>query len=331
MADATGTPGAVVSDEDYRINQAGLVSPLTSTLAVRTGVMIAPGSTALVTGTSATGTMTVNVAAHHWVTSRATADGIYLGTKEAAGTVNIAAAPGSNSRIDVVYSKQNDAGSTVSPDGSTAELYGVVTGTAAASPTKPAIPTGAVELATVQIASGTTSTNGAGSTITNTAAQVSARGAKVWVRNATERAALTQFAGLEVHRIDTGKVEISNGTAWATLYDPALPPASNNGGTTSVLAGTAPPAGTPLLTKTVYTTVTTSVNGDATVSFPSAFANGLTALSVTHISLGGVPSNNIEFVPWSPTLSNTNVRCYFGTAVLASTPGVAISIIAVGW
>jgi hypothetical protein len=227
MADALGTPApaatptvGVVSDEDHRLALAGLVSPATSTLAVRTGVLVSPVSNAVVTGTSTTGTMTVNVLAHHWVTSRAAGDGIYLGTKETSTTVNIAAAPGSNSRIDVVYSKQNDSSSTISPDGSTGEFYGVVTGTAAASPTKPSVPVGATELATVQIAAGTTNTLGAGATITTTANQVVARGADVPVRTAAERDALTKYVGLTVKRLDDGaRTERWTGSAWAAGGD----------------------------------------------------------------------------------------------------------------
>ena len=217
MADALGTGGSPspVSAADHRLAQAGQIAPQTSTLDVRKGVMWGPGATTVVTGTSATGTMTVNVAAHHWVASRATGDGVYLGTKESSTTVNIAAAPGSNSRIDVVYSKQNDSSSTISADGSSGELYGVVTGTAAASPTKPALPTGAVEIATVQIASGTTNTLGAGATITNTAALTVTRGSDIPVRNTTERDALTLFVGLGVIRLDAGgRRERWNGTRW---------------------------------------------------------------------------------------------------------------------
>lgn len=220
MADALGTPGGVVSDEDHRLAIAGMIAGQSSSLAVRTGILWGPGSTSIITGTSATGTMTVNVAAHHWVTTRATGDGVYLGTKETSTTVNIAAAPGSNSRIDVVYAKQNDAGSTISPDGSTGELYGVVTGTAAASPTKPSIPVGAVEIGTVTVAAGATNTLGAGVTIANSGQYTVARGAPIPVRNTTERNALTTYPGLHVVRLDNGgKLERwVTGTTWES-YD----------------------------------------------------------------------------------------------------------------
>lgn len=231
MSNALGTPGGVVSDEHHRLAMAGLIAGQSSSIAARTGVMWGPGTTSIITGTSATGTMTVNVGVHHWVASRAAADGVYLGAKESSTTLNIAAAPGTNSRIDVVYAKQNDSGSTISPDGSTGELYGVVTGTAAASPTKPSLSgiVGAVEIGTVTVAAGATSTAGAGVTINNTAPLTVARGADIPVRNQAERDALTTFPWLTVKRLDTGNVEARNvgNTAWVTLYSStATPPPS---------------------------------------------------------------------------------------------------------
>lgn len=219
MADALGTPGGVVDSKDHRLALASMVAPLSSTgpFVTRLGVMSAPGSTTLLTGTSATGTMTVNVAAHHWVTTRSPGDGVYIGTKEATGTVNIAAAPGANSRIDVVYSKQNDSASSLSPDGSTGESYAVVTGTAAASPVKPSLPVGATEIGTVTVAAGATSTNGAGVTITNTARQVVARGGIIPVRNQAERDEITAYPAV-VYRLDTDTLEKHALTgSWASI------------------------------------------------------------------------------------------------------------------
>lgn len=180
MADALHTPGSIVQAVEARLDDGGLLTPLgPGAMDIRTGVMAGPGSTAIVTGTSATGTMTVSIAPHHWVTSRGSASGPYRGAREAATTVNIAAAPATGSRIDVVYVKQQDSTSGVpSPDVTTAPLYGVLQGTAGSSPTKPSLSSiaGAEELATVQVAAGATSTNGANVTITNTARQTVARG-----------------------------------------------------------------------------------------------------------------------------------------------------------
>jgi hypothetical protein len=217
MARGLGTPGGVVTDEDHRLAQGGLVALNGSGMAVRTGVLSGPGTLSLISGTAATGTMTVTVAAHHWVTSRGNTDGIYLGAVETATTVNIAAAPGANSRIDLIYDKQNDSGSTITPDGSTTMTVGAVTGTAAVSPVKPALPVGALELGTITIAAGTTSTNGAGSTIANTAAQTTTRGGTLLVRTEAERTALTGYAPLEVLVNATKRRWVHEGSAWRYL------------------------------------------------------------------------------------------------------------------
>jgi hypothetical protein len=102
-------------------------------------------------------------------------------------------------------------------------VYAVAQGTAAASPTKASLPVGATELATVQVAAGATSTNGAGVTITNTARQAVARGARVPVRSQAERDALTAYAGLEVYRLDTGYPErYSAAYGWQTIRNRAF-------------------------------------------------------------------------------------------------------------
>jgi hypothetical protein len=218
VADALHTPGAT-SAADARLADAGLIAAHGAGMAVRTGVLYGPGATGLVTGTAATAPMTVQVAAHHWVTTRGPADGVYRGAAEAVRTVNIAAAPAANSRIDVVYVKQNDTASTISPDGTTGDVYAVAQGTAAATPAKPAIPVGAEELATITVAAGATATNGAGVTITNTARLTTGRGAPVPVRNAAERDALTSYPGLKVFRIDLGYEELyaSTTTGWLPI------------------------------------------------------------------------------------------------------------------
>lgn len=310
MADALGTGGGVVSDEDHRLATAGMIASQTSTLAVRTGVMHGPSSAALVTGTTATGTMTVNVLAHHWVTTRGTADGVYLGTKEASTTVNIAAAPAADSRIDVVWSKQNDAGSTISPDATTGESYGVTTGTVAVSPTKPAIPVGAVEIATVTVAAGATNTLGAGVTIANTARLTVARGAPIPVRNAAERDALTTFPLLTVYRLDTGSIESRNAadTAWGTVFDPS--------GRTVAATGRAPVTDT---TKVLADTGITAVVTVPAPVYPVAVPWRLVLIGTGKMGFDSVDRDgswDIDSTPASAT--NVSVDATTGVRALAA-------------
>lgn len=209
MGDALHTHGGVTDAKEARLAQAGLIAVQGPTaLDARTGVLAGPGTTTLVTGTSATAPMTVAVAPHQWVTSRGAANGPYLGALEASTAVTIAAAPaaGAGTRIDVVYDKQQDATPGVpTPDATTAPLYGVVTGVPGGG--KPALPVGALELATVAVAPGATATNGAGVTITNTARQTVARGGIVPTRDQADRDSLTTYDGLTVARLDAKRLE----------------------------------------------------------------------------------------------------------------------------
>jgi hypothetical protein len=223
VADALHTPG-VVSAQDGRLDDAGLIACHGAGMDVRTGVMHGPGTTALITGTADTAPMAVLVAAHHAVARRQVSEGVYRGATEAPVRVPIDAAPASGSRIDVVWVKQADASAGVlNPDATTEWLVSKTTGTAGTSPTKPAIPVGALELGTVTVAAGATATNGAGVTITNTVRQTVARGARVPVRSQAERDALTAFPGLEVYRLDNGTIQVRNAanSAWLTTFDPA--------------------------------------------------------------------------------------------------------------
>ncbi len=210
MSDGMHVAG-VVDARDARINDAVLVALASaSPTDVRTGVLAGPGSLTLVKPTAAQAPMTVTIDPHHWFTSRGAANGPYRGANETTRTVNIAAAPASNSRIDVVYVKMQDATAGVpSPDGISGELYGVVTGAVAVSPLKPALPIGAEELATVTVAAGATATNGAGVTIANTARQTALRGAPLPVANPAERTALSDagavWPGMLVHERSTGR------------------------------------------------------------------------------------------------------------------------------
>lgn len=219
MADALFASSGVTDAREARLASGGLLAVQgPSALDVRTGVLAGPGSTTLVTGTAATGPMTVQIAPHVVVGSRGVANGPYLGpVLEAATTVQIAAAPASGSRIDVVYAKQQDNTSGIpSPDVSAGPLYGVLAGTAASSPTKPALTAvvGAEELATVQVSAGATSTNGANVVITNTARQTAARGALILCRNRAERDALTGYPTLRAYQLDTKTEYFHDGTAW---------------------------------------------------------------------------------------------------------------------
>lgn len=135
----------------------------TASGAVRTGVLWTSGATGNVVGS--TTSMNVVIIAADFLLSRVVTDGAVLVTNNGSVNMAIATAPSSNSRIDVVWVKQNDS---TQGDATSTAAFGVTTGTAAASPTKPSIPTGALELATVLVPAGVTATNASGVTISNT-------------------------------------------------------------------------------------------------------------------------------------------------------------------
>ena len=133
---------------------------------------------------STTGTMNVNVAAAEFAVSKGKADGVAIFTNDGTVAVAIAGAPGSNSRIDVIWVRHQDS---TTGDGDSTPIFGVLTGTAAASPVKPGpLPTGAEELATLRVYSDTVATNGGLNVLTNTYRMTAARGGEVSFRTKAE-------------------------------------------------------------------------------------------------------------------------------------------------
>ena len=138
---------------------------------------------------SALATWNFRVQAAEFVTSKGKADGVMIYTNNGAVDVPIAAgAPASNSRIDVLWTKHED---NTTGDAASLPIFGVTSGAAAASPVKPAIPTGAEELATLRAYSGTTGASGGANILANTYRMTAARGAVVPFRTKTELDAWT--------------------------------------------------------------------------------------------------------------------------------------------
>ena len=107
-------------------------------------------------------------------------------------TVNVPlnAAPSANSRIDVVYVKQNETRSPMS-DSSDVSAFGVVKGTAAAVPVAPAVPAGALALAQVLLPAGVSNTATSGVVITQTYIGAAMKGDMLRVWTSYQRDALT--------------------------------------------------------------------------------------------------------------------------------------------
>jgi hypothetical protein len=158
--------------------------------------------------------MTVNVAAFEAALVRQ--GGPLFTQNDGTVAVTIAAAPVSNSRIDVIYVKQNESAAPMSDGADTAVIL-AVTGTAAASPVKPAIPTGALELATVLVPTGVTATTGGGVVITQTAPLTATAGGVVNLRNSTEQTAWSPGDGALAYRLDLGQMHQVYATVWRPI------------------------------------------------------------------------------------------------------------------
>lgn len=144
---------------------------------------------------SALATWHFRVQAAEFVTSKGKADGVMIFTNDGVVDVPIAAgAPVSNSRIDVLWVKHED---NTTGDAASLPIFGVTSGAAAGSPTKPAIPTGAEEIATLRAYSGTTGASGGANILTNTYKMTAGRGGIAPVRTLTERDAWTAPAPVD--------------------------------------------------------------------------------------------------------------------------------------
>jgi len=223
MAQQYSFPGPSALTDQYaaRKDLAGLI--LRSVTGVpRTGILPRHVN-ALV---SARTDMQVDVAAFEAVAVQF--GGTILLANDAVAQVTIATAPASNSRIDVVYVKQNENAAPATDADNSLQLT-VATGIPAASPSKPSIPTGAVELATVLMPAGKTATNQSGVVITQTFQYTTLTGGILYCRTTAEMNALvtTYGPGLDVCVLADNSMWTSTGStflsqAGATLVDQIL-------------------------------------------------------------------------------------------------------------
>lgn len=132
------------------------------------------------------------------------------------GNVNVplAAAPSANSRIDVVYVKQNETRSPMS-DSSDVPAFGVVEGTAAAVPVAPAVPDGALALAQVLLPAGVSNTAASGVVITQTYIGAAMKGDMLRVQTSAQRDALTGVPeGTLLHNVADNLDYVRKNGAW---------------------------------------------------------------------------------------------------------------------
>ena len=219
----TGDAAGVVAPLDHKLAQAAGVTKTTTPLVIRPGLFYS-GSSTIVSGTAG---MAYSVAAYQIVTQRSASAGVVFGGNDGALSVATTAAPGSNSRIDIVYHWHRE----FALDGVDSNpVIGVAQGTAAASPTAPSLAAfpGAIELARITIAAGVTATN-SGPTITQAAPFTSSDTGKVPFRTTTEMnlwtTALTDQLALDLSSQITYRRSGSAWVAWnsaSIAYTPTL-------------------------------------------------------------------------------------------------------------
>lgn len=163
----------------------------------------------LVTGNS--DSMSVTVHPFNAVLNRY---GALLIQNDGNANVPLPAAPSANSRIDVVYVKQNEMRSPMS-DGSDDPTFGVAKGVAAATPVAPAVPAGALALATVLLPAGVSNTAAGGVVITQSYIGAALKGDKLLVQNSAQRDAITRVPeGTVLHNVADDCDYIRKGDKW---------------------------------------------------------------------------------------------------------------------
>jgi hypothetical protein len=207
-----GNGVGTVTPLDHKMATAGLLCKTTTPGLIRPGFFY-EGVSALVTGKA---NMSYDVLVERSATTRGASFGALLGAND--GVVNVAttAAPGANSRYDVVYKWHRE----FALDGVDSNpVIGVVQGTAASVPTVPSLAAfpGAIEMARILVPSGVTATS-SGTTITQTAPFTSVDGGRVRFRTQTEMDAwTTALPNQEAVDLSTGAIYKRVGSAWLPI------------------------------------------------------------------------------------------------------------------
>lgn len=138
--------------------------------------------------------------------------GVYVVMNDAQVSVSTSAAPGTGSRIDIIYIVQADAWDRSAA--ATAATVGVAVGTSTTgTPTAPAIPDGALEIARNTMTSAATTTASSGNTITQTGPYTTTMGGVIFYRTATEQSSDTGAAESNLsYRNDQNRLQVSDGT-----------------------------------------------------------------------------------------------------------------------
>lgn len=182
-------------------------------LNARKGVLMDNGSANVVTGTAG---MSFDIRAAVFSGQSSTAQGPWVGANDATVNVVTDAAPGSNSRYDIICVRQHLVAGDGGVDSDVELEFFVEQGVVAASPSVPATPSGAVKLAEALITAGMVATNTA--TITQKFDWTVARGGVLPIFSAAQLASLTPHEGQVIYddTVTPPRLKVWNGSAWVT-------------------------------------------------------------------------------------------------------------------
>lgn len=165
---------------------------------------------------TATASLNYAVTAADFVTSR-TGAGAELLSNDGTTNVLTTAAPASNARTDVIWVRPLF---TASADATNTPVFGVTQGVTSGTvpPPEPAIPAGALKLATVYFPSGATATNSSGVVITQAAQFTATRGGVVLFRDINEMKAWVPCRSQQGRIVGSSGIWEYDGTNWVPQF-----------------------------------------------------------------------------------------------------------------
>jgi len=177
-------------------------------LAGRQGLRPMGGSNANIV-TLAGSTITVGLHAGVVAPGWATTTGSYDVALTVAETHSLTPADATNPRKDIVIGRVYDHDE--SPGGLRLYRSEYIAGSANASPAEPAVPQGALRIATIDVPQ----TGGGSAVVTNNYRFEASAGGVLPVRDTTDRDAIVNpYTGMTVYRMDRGWLEMYDGSAW---------------------------------------------------------------------------------------------------------------------
>lgn len=171
---------------------------------------------------SGTASWQYSVSAGHVATSRGIdTDGVVLFANDAPVLVDCSPAPGTGSRIDIIYAKHNDA-TTPNADPDSEAFAAVAEGVASGTPVAPEIPDGAVELARATVGAGATNTDHANVTISHGERLITTTLGGIMVTHSSAQRAAAYFnttaRPVFAWRTDTQTLDVAWGDGWKQIY-----------------------------------------------------------------------------------------------------------------